>query len=306
MKRHLYIHEKRPVNGARSLRRHSSLGAPLYGKRRIIWIYVWAGVLWMVHRGSCVAACCSVLQHVAVAFGCCVVYGQQGQSVAVHCSVSTHCNTGQKAFLFATHYNTGLKQTAESAVDILAVDKRQNPLLTHCSTLWNTATHCNTLHHTTSHCNTGAGQKAEPGTDANSVCQLCCGAALERLFQVCCSVLQCVSVCCSVLQCVAVCCSALQCVAVCCRALQCAAVCCSVMQCAAECCSVVQRVAVCCSVLHACGLSQLCRRASLQVILHLILHRFSTHAPPHARLILHWFLPHSPLILQAQILKTRC
>ena len=66
------------------------------------------------------------------------------------------------------------------------------------------------------------------------------------IWNLCCSVLQCVAVCCSVLQCVALRCRVLQCVAARFSVLQTVAVsvCCSVLQCVAVCCSALQCVAV--------------------------------------------------------------
>jgi len=438
MKRDIY--EKRLVHGATSLRRHSCCPLRagcmkrdlcIYGKRRIciwketclwskrsqkafllpvrarlyerhiMWIHIWAGVLWMVDRSSVLqwfAACCSGVWLLCCEWstgaGCC--------SVLIHCntgccSVLIHCNTGQKAFLRATHYNTAerngrtrhgltaahchtlrytviqcdtLRHTATHCITLhhtathcitlqltathcitlqqtatQGLDKRQNPLWTHCSTLntlhtlqhtashcntpqhttiqrldkrqnqvliycsklQHTATHYNTLHHTTWHCNTGAGQTAEPDTDANSICQLCCRAALERLFQVCCSI----AVCCRVLQCVAVRCRALPCVAVRCSALQCAAVCCNVVKCVAVCCTHVACVNYVVEPVYKSFFTSFSDDSPPHS--PLILHAFSTHFPlfphpfsTHSPLIPHSFLTHSPLILHAHNLKTRC
>jgi len=104
-----------------------------------------------------------------------------------------------------------------------------------------------------------------------------CVAVCRSLFTVCCSVLQCVAANCCMLQRVVLCCSMVQCVAVRCSALQCVAVRCSVLQCHYECgmtavwCDknrgiyLLQCVAVCCRVLQcvallvaACGSAMLC------------------------------------------------
>jgi len=71
-----------------------------------------------------------------------------------------------------------------------------------------------------------------------------CVAVCYMLWNVCCSVLQCVAVCCNMLQCRSLWCSMLKYGAVWCGMMQCVAVCCSVLQCVAVCCSVLQCVAV--------------------------------------------------------------
>ena len=89
------------------------------------------------------AACCSVLQCIAVRRNGSTRLRQlwprilQQQHTATYCNTlqytATHCNTLQHT---AAHCNT-LQHTA-----------------THCNTIQHTATHYNTLQHTAAHCNT--------------------------------------------------------------------------------------------------------------------------------------------------------
>ena len=148
---------------------------------------------------QCVAACCSVSQHVA-AFAVCLQYiidlnaDRDWVTFVLQCYVAVCC----------------------AMLQCVAV---------YCSALQCVAVRCSV---STIHCRPDCRSRLGHATAGVLQCYdaVCC-------ILLCCSVLQGVAVCCSVLQCVAVCCNVLQCDAVCCSVLQCDAVCCSALQCVA-------------------------------------------------------------------------
>ena len=158
---------------------------------------------------------------------------------ATHCNAlqrtATHCNTLQHT---ATHYNTLLHTaTHESAVTwtlwTLYIVNRVASLLLKISRTCSTSS-CDahrTQYVATNWRTSGWFHGARVRGWGCAACSNCCHAGQTARIQ---GVLLCSCIydmCCSVLQCVAVCCSVLQCVAACCSVLQCDAVCCSVLQC---------------------------------------------------------------------------